>query len=465
MAAAMELSRTGRQVTVVEKAPQVGGLAKTMVIERPDGTWRTDIGPHRFYSKNRYLYDFIEDLLGEEWKRVPRQTRFLIDGKFYAYPIRLRNVLLQIGYVRAMRMGWDYLWERVRKVIAPRPQRNFEDYALAEFGRGLADFNILQYTEKIWGLPCNEISIAWAQQRIGGLSLWEALKRALFPKKKAAGPKSLVDSFYYPSLGSGTIYEAIRRKIESGGSQVWTGSEPVKIRRDGMRVTEVDVQTKDGTKTMRPSTVICSIPVTRTIELMDPPAPKEVQAAAAALRFRAQVYLFLTVDKERITNDNWIYFPDRTIGFGRVSEMKNFSEAMCPPGKTSLFVEFFCFEGDRVWNASKEELFEEAIATLDHLGLLKKSEVSSVHHYKAAHVYPLYDLHYEERLNTILGWLDGFENFYAVGRPGRFRYTNQDHSLEMGIIAAQCVIEGRRRPIDVQDDEYFEKGYAPEKKK
>ena len=462
MAAAMELSRAGKPVTVVEKASQVGGLAKTILIERPEGTYRTDIGPHRFYSKNRYLYDFIEDLLGEEWRRVPRQTRFLVDGVFYAYPIRLRNVLLQIGWIRAAKMGRDYLWERVRRFIRPRKMRSFEDYALAEFGQSLAEFNILHYTEKIWGLPCREISIDWAQQRIGGLSLWAALKRAMFPKG-GKGPKTLVDSFYYPSLGSGTIYEAIKNRIAEGESEVWTESEPVKIRREGMRVTAVDVRKKDGTiVTFEPSSVINSIPLTRCIELFDPPAPDVVRDAASKLRFRSQVYLFLTVDRERVTNDNWIYFPDKSISFGRISEMKNFSVAMCPPGKTSLFVEFFCFEGDEVWNASKEELFDRAIATMETLGLLKREEVLSVHHYKLAHVYPLYDLHYGERLKTILSWLDEFENFYAVGRPGRFRYTNQDHSLEMGIIAAQCVITGQRRPIEVQDDEYFEQGYVPE---
>lgn len=465
MAAALELTKAGKTVTILEKAAHVGGLAKTLVFAEPDGIYRTDIGPHRFYSKNRYLYDLLEDLLGEQWRRVPRLTRFLVDGTFYLYPIRLRNVLGQIGIVRAAKMAFDYVWERVRALVAPRPQRSFEDYALAQFGRSLAEFNILHYTEKIWGIPCRDISVDWAEQRIGGLSLWAALKRAILPGKAGkSGPKSLVDSFFYPSLGSGLIYEAMKKRIEGKGSTVRTKTEPVKIRWEGSRVTGVDARSDGETETLTPAAVISSIPVTRAIELFDPPAPAAVREAANGLRFRAQVYLFLTINRDRVSRDNWIYFPDKSIPFGRISEMKNFSEDMCPPGKTSLFIEFFCFEGDRVWNATKEELFEETVIWLEKLDLLRREEVLSVRLERQPHVYPIYDLKYKERLDTLLGWLDGFENFFAIGRPGRFRYTNQDHSLEMGILAAQCVLTGRRQNVDVQDNDYFEKGYVPEEK-
>ncbi|OGJ56305.1 hypothetical protein A3D88_01445 [Candidatus Peribacteria bacterium RIFCSPHIGHO2_02_FULL_52_16] len=463
MAAAMELSRAGKTPTVIEKASALGGLAKTLKFEEPDGTYLTDIGPHRFFSKNKYLYDFIENLLGEEWIRVRRQTRFYVDGKYYFYPIRLGNVLKQMGPFKAARVLFDYLYERVRKMIKPREMRSFEDYVVTQFGRTLAEFNMLNYTEKIWGIPCSEISIDWALQRIGGLSIWSTLKKALFKK---GGPKTLVDEFYYPSHGSGLIYETIKKRIEEKGSTVLTHSEPLKIRCEGKRITSVDVKTPEGTKTYAPPSVVCSIPVTEAVKLFDPPAPKEVLAAAKNLRFRAQAYLFLTINREFVTRDNWVYYPDKSIPFGRFSEMKNFSRFMSPPGKTSLFVEFFCFEGDGIWNMSKDELFTLAIEWFEKLKLLRKDEVLSVHHYKASHVYPIYDLLYKERLTTIMEYLDGFENFFAIGRPGRFRYTNQDHSLEMGILAARSIIEGRRMDIENvgKEKEYFERGFIPTEK-
>ena len=463
MAAAMELSRAGKKVTLIEKSHEVGGLAKTLEFQAPEGTYRSDIGPHRFYSKNRYLYDFIEDLLGEDWKEVPRLTRFFVDGHFYFYPIRFRNVLSQIGFFRALRMLRDYGWERVRRLIAPRKLDSFESYTLSQFGRTLAEFNMLNYTEKIWGIPCSEISVDWANQRIGGLSLWSAIKKMIF---KGDSPKSLVDTFYYPSNGSGLIYEAIKKRIEAKGSEVFVDSVPTKIRHSDGVVSSVDVKSPQGEKTYAVSHVASSVPITRALELFDPLPPAPVIEAARQLRFRSQVYLFLTAKKEQIVPDNWVYFPDKEIPFGRITEMKNFSKIMCPPGHTSLFVEFFCFEGDEIWNASKETLFGRTLTVLEQLNLLQRSEVTSSHLFKQAYVYPLYDLRYDERLATILAWLDGFKNFYAIGRPGRFRYTNQDHSLEMGILAAQSILDGRRRDIDevTKEKEYFERGFIPEKK-
>jgi protoporphyrinogen oxidase len=176
MAAAMGLHRKGCLVHIVEKSTSVGGLAKTLEFHETDGVYRTDIGPHRFFSKNKYLYDFIADLLGEEWREVPRLTRFCIDGKFYLYPIQFFDVLRKMGPIKALAVVRDYAWERVRSVVAPRKIDSFEQYCLATFGRTLAEFNILNYTEKIWGLPCTEISVDWATQRIGGLSVLATLK-------------------------------------------------------------------------------------------------------------------------------------------------------------------------------------------------------------------------------------------------------------------------------------------------
>ncbi len=459
MAAAMELSRAGRTCTVVEKANQVGGLAKTLVFQEPDGIYRTDIGPHRFYSKNKYLYDFIEDLLGEEWITVHRQTRFLVDGKYYFYPIRLGNVLRHVGLRGSARILSDYLKEHIRAVFHPPRILSFEDYAVSKFGRALAEFNMLNYTEKIWGIPCSGISIDWALQRIGGLSIWSTLKKAVFG---TSGPKTLVDTFYYPSHGSGQIYETIRERIEQKGSRVLTNTQPQRLRWSNRRVHSVEM-TGQSNAVMEPSCTVSSLPITECVKLFDPLPPTEVCRAAESLRFRSQIYLFLTINREHITQDNWIYFPDKEIPFGRLSEMKNFSETMCPLGKTFLFVEYFCFEGDDVWNMSKDAISSLTIQWLETLGFIKKSEVLSTHRYRQAHVYPLYDLMYRTHLQTILTWMDQFENFYAIGRPGRFRYTNQDHSLEMGILAARSILDGRRHNIeDVgKEQEYFERGFTP----
>ncbi|PIR51689.1 hypothetical protein COU77_04385 [Candidatus Peregrinibacteria bacterium CG10_big_fil_rev_8_21_14_0_10_49_16] len=460
MAAAMELHTAGTRVHVIEKDTQVGGLAKTLTFKEDVGVFRTDIGPHRFYSKNPYLYKFIENLLQEKWQKVPRLTRFFIGGTFYHYPIRLGDVLKKIGLWNACRILWDYLCERTRKYVHPRTVHSFEDYVVSTFGRTLAEFNMLNYTEKIWGIPCNQISIDWAVQRIGNLSVVATIKKMFI---KRGGPKSLVDTFYYPSEGTGLIYEAIKEKLLTGNQQLSLESEPVTIEHANGAVTQVTIRTPQGAKLIRPAYVVNSIPLTRCIQLFSPTPPEHVIRAAQSLRFRSQVYLFLTVNKPSITTDNWIYFPDKDIPFGRISEMRNFSSHMCPNGMTSLFVEFFCFKGDTIWNASKEELFEMSIDTFEKIHFFTRQDVLNIHLLKKEHVYPIYDLHYAKHVQTVLEWTDSFSNFYTIGRPGRFRYTNQDHSLEMGIHAAACILNKQKwQDTFGKEDEYLEQGHIPE---
>jgi protoporphyrinogen oxidase len=467
LACAMELSRKGRHSTIVERDEQVGGLAKTLTIREGEHVFLTDIGPHRFFSKNKYLYDFIEDLLQEEWRQVPRLTR-----KFYDYPVKALQVFNNIGPWKSFRILFDYAVARWRYGLLKKPLQTFEDYVVANFGRTLAEFSMINYTEKIWGIPARTIHPDWAKQRIHGLNLWSVfvnvLKGAMPRGKKGTDkPKSLVDQFYYPQFGTGRIYEEIERHLVATGTRVEKRAEPVQVRHDGSKITAVDVRLHDGTiRTLAPQHVVESVPITRFLDLLSPPPPPEVLAAAGKLRWRAQVYLFLTLDKEQVTPDNWIYFPNQEIPFGRTSEMKNFSKDMCPAGKTSFFVEFFAFETDAIWSMTKEQVFELVLPYFERWGFFTRKDVRQSYLWKRPCVYPVYDLDYDRHLGTVKAWLDRLTNLIYLGRPGRFRYTNQDHSLEMGIVASRMILEGRKYDLDTigAENEYFEKGPIYEKR-
>jgi protoporphyrinogen oxidase len=429
-------------------------MAKTLQF----GEFRTDIGPHRFYSKNPYLYEFIEELLGEQWLPVKRFTRFYVGGKYYLYPIQMSNALKNMGPMTAMRVISDYFMEQAKRVFgANQHDANFEQYVVSRFGRTLAEFNMINYTEKIWGIPCSQISADWAAQRISGLSVWSAIRAALVKKP---GPSTLVDEFYYPNRGTGLIYEAIRERNEEAGNKILVNSVPTRVRHHGHMIREVDVATDGKTRTFKVGHLINSTSIKHFVQLFDPPPPADVLAAAAHLDYRAQVYLFLTIDKKQVVPDNWIYYPDRTIPFGRLSEMKNFSRLMSPPDKTSLFLEFFVFEGDAIWQMTKDQLLELALPHLERMGLLKRNEIIDSYVLRQPNAYPIYRLGYQEHLDKVKRYLDTFENLYYIGRPGRFRYNNQDHSIEMGILAARSIVEHKRYDFDhvASGTEYFEKG-------
>ena len=466
LACAMELARAGSKATIIEKDSQVGGLAKTLTFREGKHLFRTDLGPHRFFSKNQYLYDFIENLLHEEWRPVARRTRQFIDGKFYDYPINAIQVFKNIGLIKSIQIVMDYVYSKVRYNLFRRKIETFEDYIVSHFGRTLADFSMINYTEKIWGIPVGTIHPDWARQRISGLNLISVLKSAFFINRNAKTPKSLVDQFYYPQFGTGLIYERIAKHLQKIGSTIHTNGYPTKIHHTHHRVTELELLIDGSKRMIQPDFLVESIPITHFLDLLEPKPPQQVVDAANALRWRSQSNLFITLDRPHAIPDNWIYFPNKEIPFGRISEMKNFSEYMSPKDKTSLLVEFFAFEDDNIWHMSKDELFELALPYFEELGFFKREDVRKYYLIKQKYVYPVYDIHYQDHLKPIRAYLDRFENLLYIGRPGRFKYTNQDHSLEMGMVACRSILDRKKYDLEKvgADEIYFEKGPVYEKR-
>jgi len=363
-----------------------------------------------------------------------------------------------IGLIRAVGMGLSYFNAVVRYKIFGKKIKCFEDYIIANFGRKLGEFNMLNYTEKIWGIHCKEIHQDWAKQRIKGLNLRSALIKAFFEKKNHDDPRSMVDQFYYPQYGTGLIYETIANKISAGESQINTQAYPTKVNCSEDRIESIELNIDDEKTMVHPSFVVSSIPITEFIKILSPAPPARVIKAAESLRWRSQVYLLITLDKERIGNDNWIYFPDKEIIFGRISEMKNFSKEMSPHDKTSLLVEFFVTEGDSIWRMKDHEIFDVAVEQLQSLHFFSKEEVRKFYVFRKKHVYPVYDLNYPGHLKVVKNYLDKIENLYYIGRPGRFQYNNQDHSLESGILAAKSIMDNKKYNLDSvgSDNTYFE---------
>jgi len=460
LSAAFELRKAGRPLILIEKNKEVGGLSRTFQY----GEFRTDVGPHRFFSQNKYLYSLIEDLLGDRWIRVDRLTRFYINGKFLLYPIQLKNALIQIGILKAIKIIFDYLFQKVRKLFLKIQPISFEEQIIADFGASLARLNMLNYTGKVWGIPCSKISPDWARQRIKGLSFREIIKSALVKSKSR--PKTLVDEFYYPDTGTGLIYERMKEWILAGTTSdtqiIQTMSFPVKIIHNNNEITEIYIESQGNTMFYRPENVISSVPITELVNLLEPKPPEDILEAVRHLKFRSHVSVFITLNKPEIFKDQWIYLPDEEIPFGRIMEPKNFSSKMSPAGKSSLLIEFFCWENDGIWNSSKEVLIELCMPWLEKLSFINSREITESFLHKEKYAYPVYDLEYIKWLGTIKCYLHRLKNLQLIGRGGCFRYNNQDHALEMGILSARNIIENKHRDIEQigAAQLYFEQGYA-----
>lgn len=439
MGASFELHKAGMHFIIIEKNNTVGGLARTLRY----GEFMTDIGPHRLFTQKRYLYELLSQLLKGHLLKAKRFTRFYTHGKFFLYPIDIKNALSNVGLYKGLTILFDYIWQRIKKRSIHTQPDSFAEQIVLDFGRSLAEFNILRYTEKIWGMQPSRISSEWARQRIEGLSLSEVIKNALFRTKEK--PRSLIEWFYYPDTGNGLIYEKLKEEFfNKGVGEMMFNTYPVKLFHNNRKVTSAVVNTGGLRQNIRLKYLISSIPITEFVGLLEPGVPDDILTSSRRLRFRSHISLFITLNRAFLFPDHWIYFPDREIPFCRIASPANFSKYMCPSGKSSVLIEFFCWYGDRMWHAPKEKLLIESIPWLEKLWAVKREDIMESFLHKERYAYPVYDLNYRRNLEDIMRYLRRFENLWMIGRGGAFRYNNQDDALEMGISAAREILKNEK---------------------
>ncbi len=440
LSAGYVLSSAGLPVAVFEHDSVVGGISKT--VER--NGFRFDLGPHRFFTKDARIEAFVKDLMGDELIVVPRRTEIFIRGKYFNYPLEPVNALFGMGIFSTLRILANYGWERIKRLVKKPVPVSLEDWVVANFGRTLFDIYFKEYSEKVWGVDCSRISAEWVARRIRGLSLSKAVMHAFF-KLKGRDIPSLVDQFLYPRMGIGRISEKLSKGIERAGS-VFLNTSVERIHRSGFTINAIEVKDQNGIRTIGGNEFISSIPVTKLISLLDPPAPPDVLKAAASLKFRDLVVVTLMIDRPRVTDQTWIYIPEKNIPIGRIHEPTNWSSTMAPEGKTLLVTEFFSFEGDEIWNRSDDGLVSIAIDSLVRLGYIRPAEVTESVVTRVPKAYPLFEVGYQKHLDVVYDYLARFTNLHAAGRGGMFKYYNMDHAIKAGMDAAEKILN-RRAPV------------------
>jgi protoporphyrinogen oxidase len=431
------LSKQGYAVIVLESTDQIGGLARTEV---RDG-YRFDLGGHRFFTKVKEVDDLWHEIMKEEFLKRPRQSRIYWNDKFLEYPLQGMDVIRKLGPVELTRCMVSYLWAAVK----PKGREDtFEQWVSNRFGRRLYQHFFKTYTEKLWGVPTDEIRAEWAAQRIKGLSFFAAAKAAFFGNR-GNKIKSLISEFNYPRYGPGQMWEQMAADIREHGGEVRLNAPVTRLRTDNGRLTEVVA----GGETLTPSHVISSLPLRTTVGIADPEAPGEVRDAARGLRYRDFLTVSLVIGgTDNLFPDNWIYIHQPGVRVLRIQNFRSWSPWMVP-NKTdaSIGMEYFCFEGDDLWSMSDDDLVELAKGEIQKLGLARPDAVKFGFVVRVHKAYPIYDVEYAERVATIRGWLDGISNLQQVGRNGLHRYNNSDHSMLTAMRAVDNILLGTRHDI------------------
>ena len=446
LTAAYELTRYQIPTLVFERDPQfVGGISRT---EQRNG-YRFDIGGHRFFSKSQEIEDFWTEVGSDLLLTRGRLSRIYYRGKYFDYPLKAGNALLNMGPFETVRCVSSYVWAKLRPVRNPR---SLEDWVRNQFGYRLFSIFFKTYTEKVWGISTSELSADWAAQRIKGLDLSQAIRNALPGHKRqpsgdrGAIVKTLIDEFRYPRLGPGQLWERVRDRLRAAGQHVVLGQQVVAIHHSGGRVTQVVVRdVRSGEERAVTATdYISTLPMRELVQRCVPALPEHVQRAAVSLKYRDFLTVAVVIDRPDLFPDNWIYIHDPSVQVGRMQNFKNWSPEMVPDqSKTCLGLEYFCFEGDGVWESADDDLVELARRELVQLGMCGPEEVLWGAVVRQPKAYPVYDDVYKTHLAVIRAYLhDHLANLSLVGRNGMHHYNNQDHSMMTALLVARNIATG-----------------------
>ena len=457
------LAKRGLSVAIIEKDPvYVGGISRTVEHEG----YRFDIGGHRFFSKSQAVVDLWNEILPDDFIQRPRMSRIYYEGKFYSYPLRAFEALWNLGIVRSTLCMASFA---KAQMFPNKNVRSFEDWTVNQFGQKLYSIFFKTYTEKVWGMPCDEMSADWAAQRIKGLSLGAAvidgLKRSLGLNKRpndGMQTKTLLETFRYPRLGPGMMWDAARDNIVSKGNDVLMGHSLKQLASDGQGGWRLAATREDGSETIITARhAISSAPMRELAARLHPLPATTLQANR--LRYRDFLTVALKIRSEDLFPDNWIYIHDSKVKVGRIQNFRSWSPEMVPEsGVACVGLEYFCFEGDDLWASTNDQLIALATREMEILGLVKAAQVIGGAVVRQEKAYPVYDDEYATNVAAMRNELEAAHpTLHMVGRNGMHRYNNQDHAMMTAMLTVENIVAGSR-VYDVwcvnEDAEYHEAG-------
>ncbi|MBU1627702.1 FAD-dependent oxidoreductase [bacterium] len=449
LSAAWMLSRNGIDVELVELESKVGGLCRTI----KHGDFYFDLGGHRFLTQDKDVFNEIKALMKDDIVVRPRKSVIRLKGKYFGYPLNVKDLLKKLNPLLTSKCFLDYLFTIIINKINPKEDVSLQDWISHRFGKTLYNIYFGPYSEKLWGIPPTQISADWAAQRISLLNLWDVFVRLL--GKKEDTPKTYAEEYLYPKQGIGMIADRQAEEITKNGGKIHIDSKVQEITIENNKIKEVVFNYNGTRKAISADYIINTIPLPEFVRMMKPLPEQNIIDTSRRMRFRGLRFLNIELDKEQVSENNWIYIPEHQYFFFRIQEPKNWSPYNVPEGKTSLILEIATDKGDDIWDKPDDVILQRCVKDLKDLGFDIENKVMDCFSTYAPHAYPIYDLDYKEKIKTLLDYLDRFENLLSCGRQGLYRYNNMDHSIKMGLKAAEHVISGspKKEILDIANEQ------------
>lgn len=506
------LKRSNVTPIILEKSHEIGGISRTVKYKGN----RIDIGGHRFFSKSDRVMNWWMNVMPPEatadasqrisyqnqhrdvqldgsgpdpakTDRVmlirPRKSRIYFLRRFFDYPIKLTgDTLSKLGPIRTAKIGVSYMRSMASQI---KPEQNLEQFLINRFGRQLYLTFFKSYTEKVWGVPCDQISAEWGAQRIKGLSIKTALlhflKKAL-PASTDINQKnvetSLIERFMYPKLGPGQLWEYVAETIQQEGGTLLMGWVVDKLFVDNGRIVAAEGLNEETGERRRfeADYFFSTMPIKELIRAMQTNVPSNVREVSEGLIYRDFITVGLLLNRlllkgdtpngQGLMKDNWIYIQEPDVLVGRMQIFNNWSPYLVSDqSKVWIGLEYFCYETDDLWKLADKDMTALAIEEMQKIGVLAKADVLDSTVIRVPKTYPAYFGIYD-RFEEIKQYVSGFENLFLVGRNGMHKYNNQDHSMLTAMTAVDNIIEGRVDKsniwaVNTEGDYHEEKAEAP----
>lgn len=445
MRIAVQLAESGYEVNVLEKTPKIGGMTSSFRYN----DFILDYGPHKFYSQSEEVYDDFKAIIGEgNYLKVKKKNSLRLLGKYFDFPVKLSQLLLQIKPAIALKIIIDLIKAQVSK----KKPETYEQYFTNGFGKTGYEILFKGFAEKVWGNPKN-LSEELARRRSPAKNVFDVLKTAILNSDK----NTSAEFFLYPKMGYGVMCEMLAQRLKDKKGKILLGSKVEKIIRKKDKIDEVTFRdSANKIKKLKCDVLVSTSSIQDLCSFLEPKIPLEISESLKKLKFRSLLICYVFLNKTRALKDNWIFFPEKEFCFNRVAEQKSFSKYTCPAEKTVITAEITCDYGDEIYSSSEDKIKERVIKDLIRANLIKGDEVYDFIIRKAGKVYPVYSVDYKKHLNNVLEWLDKTTNLYSVGRLGLFNYNNADHCLDMAKVTSKIIIENKSRNAWKLARDYFD---------
>ncbi|MBU1701222.1 MAG: FAD-dependent oxidoreductase [Candidatus Eisenbacteria bacterium] len=402
----------GIPFTIYEADEQVGGNTKTF----QHGDFRFDSGAHRFHDKDPLMTRELKLLLGDDLTEIHAPSQIYHNGRFINFPLSPLNLMFRLGPVSFLGGALDVLRSRLKQ---SHKHQHFESFAVQTYGKDIAKRFLLNYSEKLWGSSCENLSIDIAGKRLKGLDLRTFLVES-FMGRSAATRHMERASFYYPLGGIQCIPDRMAGVCDS--RNIRCGARVTKVFHTETRLQAMELNHAEIVGLDR-SEVVSTLPLPSFIQSLDPSPPEPLLEAARSLRFRSMVLVTHLLTKESVTNNATVYFPDSNFPFTRIYEPRNRDHSLSPVGFTSLVAEIPCQQGDAVWEADRDELIDRVRIHLIRMGWIHEGEIMDATIRRFSNAYPILERGYEEKVSRLNAYLSRFSNLKSEGRNAKFVYS------------------------------------------